>query len=765
MIKKFISIKNIGKLTDYSANGDVELKKINVIYGENGSGKTTLCAILRSLKTGQSDYIIGRKTIHLTESPQAELRLENNNAKFFNNTWNQLLPEIEIFDPVFISENICAGYYVHHQHKKNLHIFAVGEEGVRLANEIVSLDSQIRELNEKIRLQERTIQELIIDRFSFDDFLKLPKDNDIAKKIAEQKHLLKTLEQADTIKKKSLLYKIELPEASLNVIKELLVKNIETISKEAETQIREHIKSCLDHNGERWIEYGLNHIKDNKCPFCGLNLEGVELIRIYQQYFSQAYKDFKTEIQHKTNEEKKKFSNDLLLQIQKVIGENGSLIEFWNQHVSSDINLPQINFAEIKNSWESLSARILNFLELKLNSPLERIVPDDDLLSKEESFKEVVTKINQYNICINQINEFIKRKKESVVISNLFEEQQKLAKLGNQQKRYTSDAVSKCNEYETLKRRKEELEIQKGKTKDSLDKLTAESLKKYQLNINKYLERFGADFRIVDKQTRYTGGRPSIEYKIEINSKQISIGDIDTPDSQPSFKNILSEGDKSTLAFAFFMARLEQDASLTSKIIVFDDPINSLDIHRRNTTVQNIIRKSQNSKQVILLTHDPVFARQIWQESDKALVKCLCIKREGKGSVIKEWDIEKETAGEYFQNYSILEKFLENGSGDLRHVACCIRPLIEGNLRIRFPGVFKENEWLGDFISKIRSADGNNQLVMIKQYLEEVEDINNYSKQYHHSQNPNADNATINSTELKAYVERTLNLLGIYIKQ
>ena len=56
MIKKFVTIKNIGKFKNCNASGDVELKKLNVIYAENGRGKTTLCDILRSLKTSDAEY-------------------------------------------------------------------------------------------------------------------------------------------------------------------------------------------------------------------------------------------------------------------------------------------------------------------------------------------------------------------------------------------------------------------------------------------------------------------------------------------------------------------------------------------------------------------------------------------------------------------------------------------------------------------------------------------------------------------------------------
>lgn len=53
MPRKIIAIKNVGRFLSYSASGNVELKRYNLIFAENGPGKTTLCAILRSLHLGR----------------------------------------------------------------------------------------------------------------------------------------------------------------------------------------------------------------------------------------------------------------------------------------------------------------------------------------------------------------------------------------------------------------------------------------------------------------------------------------------------------------------------------------------------------------------------------------------------------------------------------------------------------------------------------------------------------------------------------------
>lgn len=556
--------------------------------------------------------------------------------------------------------------------------------------------------------------------------------------------------------------KVEIPDWSWDGTKNILSQSLETISKEAEENVKEHIQNYLDEKGEEWIGYGLNHIKDNKCPFCGQNLIGINIIQDYQKYFDATYKDLKANIQSHLDKEIGIFRVDNLLKIMKSLEHNDVLVEFWKGYITVDFELISIDFEKINKIWNGLSEALVESLKKKLSSPLEIIHPSGTLLSTIEYFGTFQTNIVQYNEQVIQVNSLIQSKKESVKAGNLEEANKELIKLLNQQRRYSAEAVRLCEEYKALKDKKREFEEEKQRAKQTLDTLTQNLISEsgYQSSINKYLSNFGADFCITNQSAGYGGGSPSINYDIELCSRVIPLGDYKTPESEPSFKNTLSEGDKSTLAFAFFLARLDHDEDIAEKILVFDDPINSLDIHRRNSTIQNILRLIQRARQVIVQTHDPIFARYLWNEADKSLTKCLCLKQEGRGRVIREWDIETETAGEYYENYFILDGFLKEGRGKKITVARCIRPLLEGNLRLGFPGLFRENEWLGDFIEDIRTAGADSPLSIIKPHLGELEEINSYSKQFHHSKNPNADSVPINETELKSYVRRTLKFVG-----
>ena len=79
----------------------------------------------------------------------------------------------------------------------------------------------------------------------------------------------------------------------------------------------------------------------------------------------------------------------------------------------------------------------------------------------------------------------------------------------------------------------------------------------------------------------------------------------------PSFATALSEGDKRTLAFAFFVASTLEDSKLASRVIVIDDPMCSLDLNRRHHTRTVLQKIHAKAEQLIVLAHDPYFLRDL----------------------------------------------------------------------------------------------------------------------------------------------------------
>lgn len=81
-------------------------------------------------------------------------------------------------------------------------------------------------------------------------------------------------------------------------------------------------------------------------------------------------------------------------------------------------------------------------------------------------------------------------------------------------------------------------------------------------------------------------------------------------------------------------------------------------------------------------------------------------------------------------------------------------------MRLRFVGQFAANEWLGDFINKIRQAAAGSPLAAAQSVLAEIEALNDYSKRYHHASNPSADAEPLDMGELTGFTNRALALVG-----
>jgi wobble nucleotide-excising tRNase len=757
MIKKIISIKNIGKIVNAPVSS--ELKKLNIIYGENGSGKTTLCAVMKSLKTGNTDYIKGRASFHTEEPPSVNILHEGGNARLTDTGWDCTLPNIEVFDSSFTAENVHAGHNVSHDHKKSLHDFVIGEEGIRLSDEIRAIDRQIREINSTILTKERTILRHIQGSISIDAFIALPREDDVDRKIAEKKTLISGLEKAEEVKTKSKLVEILMPAWEHDTLKSVLERTLEDVSKEAEELIKRHIDECLDVSGERWLSYGLEHIKDDKCPFCKQNINDIELVNAYKQYFNEAYSGFKSEVSSALLTEKGKVSVDIISKLIRQFSTNETLLEYWRPHISTDISLPAGLSEQLESKWRILANEVNKVVEAKFSNLLEKIDLPETLKEASEALDELRRAIGEYNNKVREVNELIQRKKDAVEAGDLRGAREQLMILENQKKRHEHDVNEICSQYSAAKQDKTTQERLKEEKKGNLDTVTNEIISRYQEGINSYLARFGADFKIVNTGTQYTGGTPSVNYKIQIGGKTVPVGDSNTPNYQPSFRNTLSDGDKNTLAFAFFMAKLDLKADLSSTIIVLDDPINSLDINRRKATAQEVIRKTNTAKQVILLTHDPVFARTLF-DSDRVAIAdkvCLCLKRDGDYNNIQNWDIENETASDFFRNYCKLEKYIADNAGDPHDVAKCIRPVLEGHLRRCFPIHFKSDRSLGQYLGDIRTFETEDSIGGLKRYIDDLSDINEYATEVAHD---DCDSSLLNDATLRSYIDRALRFMG-----
>lgn len=332
------------------------------------------------------------------------------------------------------------------------------------------------------------------------------------------------------------------------------------------------------------------------------------------------------------------------------------------------------------------------------------------------------------------------------------------SKLSERRKNFRRNAKLMGNKYENNKRyiamnnQIAKLDRDIKQTEKIRSEITEQQRNAFRERINLYLSCFSDSIEI----TSLTLIKGKILYSIKINGQTINTKDY----NRYSLKYCLSEGDKNALSLSFFLAKLDMIPNLKDFFIVIDDPFTSFDQSRKLATINKLVSLSRKINQMLLLTHDQYFARDFYKKCDQEKLS-LQLTGTSTGSVFQEYDIEDATMTGITKDIKVLNEYLVKGAQnqtEMREIARCIRPSIEGIIRLKFYQYVNQSEWLGDFIKMIKDSTNSSPFYRLKDSLDEICEINDYSKIYHHS-NPSFMEEPINNTELSNYVKRTLKLI------
>jgi wobble nucleotide-excising tRNase len=401
----------------------------------------------------------------------------------------------------------------------------------------------------------------------------------------------------------------------------------------------------------------------------------------------------------------------------------------------------------------------ITILDQKAGAPLEALAPDSGFSAAHKAYLGQQNEVAVYNGAVRVANDLITAKRAATAASDVKTVESTLLGLHAIRRRNDPDGTMACQEYQAALDTKARLEAEKAASKEKLDDHTKAVINQYEKSINVLLDEFQAGFRITETQHGYPGGVASCGYQILINETPVELGDSTTALDRPSFKNTLSSGDKSTLALAFFLAQLEHDSERATKIIVFDDPFNSQDSFRKDCTVQNIKKCGGTSAQVIVLSHDQGFLKRIWDRLAPQATerKCLQLARIGvRNTTISEWDIEQATQARFIADRNALADYYNTGAGNPRDIVNKIRPVLEAYSKNLYPSEFAA-DMLGTMIGKIRTTGASHAMFPV---MDDLDALNEYTRRYHHGENPNAATEPINDTELQGFVKKTLAIIG-----
>ncbi|NHA53086.1 AAA family ATPase [Helicobacter pylori] len=704
-----------------------EFKHYNIIFGNNGCGKTSLTRAFELL-IPKNKHIEKYRTISADKSPSIEFECEDRSYKIEPNGDIRVPPfKVEIYNSDFLHNNAplnsefglkklddgtiilegsvlgeetkeinqlkdCRGKVEKRQKKIKDENDSENTLSAKQESEIKKYDKEIEKIRKK--MTSNTIK-ITPDEIGINDFCKVSKD-----KFKYQEDALTDLEKDfnklnEAMKKFDGLKEMELPKDYQTIKDKLEFLFSFNIDKEA-GQVSEKIKEHISKVGREFIEKGIKlqkEMPDNACPFCTQKIPN-EIIQEYTSYFNKSVETFN----------------------QRSLEMSGTLKNI----------LDQWNIKEILQSFEKFEPFMKkDFSKNKesLENALEQIKVLLEKLQKEVDKKEGAKN----------------KEKFQEIDKELFEIQKDIQQHVDETRKILNEKKKQKEKLEKLKTELKEARIKKVKH-DSYDwqKSKREAERKLSV-LNRGHERLNRLLEKIDNKLKklYEQKRPDIEainsylkalnlpkyslhedYRIVLNSNALENSKAEMILENSKAEMILSGGEKTTLAFAYFLVRLKlfyKKEDLKDLVVIIDDPISSLDEQRIYNTSDIVAKinqelagealKDEDKAQVFVLTHNHTFmarlinmvgkhARYFQLERNQNQLKIVC-----KNEVVGYFDTFYLLLFKEVYEFAKKEK-VQDDCKEAINYGNKVRILLESFLKINFidsflakkhDGVFKED--------------------------------------------------------------------------
>jgi wobble nucleotide-excising tRNase len=721
--------------------------QLSLIFARNGYGKSTLCAVLRSATEQDAQQLSARKRLGSTRAPSVKTSWKMGGVAFNAGSWNACPGPVHIFDQEYVRRNLHVAESVTIDNRRSLVTVILGNEGVTLARKVSELDQRQRELSLKINSSERAITTAHNVISSVSAFVGAEVPEDIQSQIESAEKRLNLAKQHVEVKRRQDPKMMNVP--VIEAIEALAARTLSDLTVAAEEKVAAHLNSHgMQKRGNAWIRFGIEHMKGNECPFCNQDTSGSALISAFKGVFSTEYAEFMDEI------------DASLKMMVDDFGENGAKfdaaielskadIEFWTRFCDLPA-LPDF-FVDEQQAARSALISLMQLLEAKKAKPLER-----HTLTDRANVGSALEKLRQFykalEVCLPDIRE-ARETAAPAEIEKLNEIYKKklalLAKLGE-------PLSSEVSAWRAATSERDAVDLEKSKAQISLKRYVESTVSARQDVINELLEAFGASFQLVDTKASFAGRQPNADYSISIGSYAIKASE--TSDDRPSFRTVLSAGDKFTLALAFFLAQVRATHDLASATVIFDDPFNSQDMQRQWETTSQLRLLSREACQVLIFSHDPRFLALI-EKNDSARSTCFQLTCTDAGiGTLKPWSSTDELKeiyvrqAERIREYGNAGTFLDGVTAE--SLIKDLRPFMEDFLRARFPGRFARLVMLDGMTKCIEEAGKADPFY---HHLPFLRALNEYTRD-----NMHAGASLPDPIQLRAQCKKIIKVMGSY---
>ncbi|MCX6156246.1 MAG: AAA family ATPase [Candidatus Kapabacteria bacterium] len=599
-IKDVASFNNDGAILN-------NLKETNFIYGANGSGKTSVSRIIAN-----NEYY-----------PESSITWKNNIAI-----------KALVYNKDFISKNYTVD-------KDLKGIFTLGEENDTIIKDIDGKSKEIAAINEQIIVNNQIIEKFTnkkkSDETKFEESCwKLKIDHDgyfqnafegfrnskqkFKEKCKLENSNSKTLKELDQLKKEADI----VFNKNIEMVQDITNINVDSIdSYEKNTILVTKIIGKEDIpiaglisklNNSDWVKKGLPYINENNnlCPFCQ---------RPLQEDFKQHIEEYFDETYQRQLNQVSEFRKDYFDFMTKLLNHINAIVISNNQYL--DTQLMKTEFELIQSIFERNKLLIDN----KVNEP--------SLVINIESIKLHLTTIkNSIDVTKEKIRghnyKVVNRKKEE---SKLISEVWRL--------------IAEINRKNFEEYSKNDIEFQK--TIDGVSRTLSENEKKILIlksEINELENQITSIIPSLNAINKLLKGFDFTNFKLSESEKKGFYKII--RENGEEAKDTLSEGETNFISFLYFYYLINgsftNEDITVNKIVVFDDPVSSLDsnvLFIVSTLIKRIIEevhKKENLKQVFVLTHNVYFHNKVTQKYNKEKSSFKIIKKDENISRILDFD-------------------------------------------------------------------------------------------------------------------------------
>ena len=704
MLSKIV-IRNVGLLKAFDTPNAPKLDKLTLFYGRNGRGKSTLTSVLRAARDGEAATVLGRQSLgNGGAAPKVVLMSTSGNIVFENGTWNTKTAPIEVFDTTFITDNVFAGELIDLAQDRGLFSIIIGADGVRLAKHLERFNVLTKTCATALKDAGAALTDDVPTDISKEEFFALGPNPDYDKRLEAAERALKSVQQADKIAALSALEALVMPELP-GALAAVLASTVADLDASARGRLLDHFKRFgLDKKGEAWISYGVEHIHDDACPLCGRDKVDAEgMVTLYGQIFGETYKAHLATITTAATELEGGLGEDARTELAGKMATNAESATKWAEYVVLGCELPAAS--ELGTHIAEAHKQAKALLDRKRSSPLDVLEATDELAAVGDSLASARELLDKYNAAVEATNEAAKK---AVASTSTTETAATLVRdnVKKRKGRHDPGVQSRIDAYYQAKRRDERARNVRAKIQKALKAANEGAAEHYHQQVNHYLARFGANFTISKITNSMQGNAGQVDYGLTIKGEAIARGRGRQADAIPTFRNTLSAGDKTTLALAFFLAKLDYDPSLDCKTLVIDDPLSSHDRHRRRETVNAIKDLSARCLQIIVLSHDEFLLREV--ERRCVGVPCAAFQVDFTGgddwSAASAVNLDQLCRAEHVRMIDEVIAFVDERKGNADHVVHNVRRVLETHYRRSYSAYFAHDRNLGQIVKDIAAT-------------------------------------------------------------